>query len=121
MPLIPRTRSIALKILGISILVMFLAVIALGAIFYPHSILIELSGLEHSALSPFYAIIAVLGLAFYLDYHLIAAQGVGFVGTILGLPEAILNGISSAITGFFGWLSHFFSNLFVLPLYSYVV
>ena len=66
-------------------------------------------------------IVAVLGLAFYLDYHLIAAQGVGFVGTILGLPEAILNGISSAITGFFGWLSHFFSNLFVLPLYSYVV
>jgi hypothetical protein len=57
MPLVPRTRSIALKILGISILVMFLAVIALGAIFYPHSILIELSGLEHSALSPFYAII----------------------------------------------------------------
>ena len=66
-------------------------------------------------------ILVVIGLAFYLDYRLIAAQGVGFVGTILGLPEAILNGISSAITGFFGWLSHFFSNLFVLPLYSYVV
>ena len=66
-------------------------------------------------------ILTVLGLAFYLDYQTIAAQGVGFVGTILGLPESILNGISSAITGFFGWLSHFFSNLFVLPLYSYVV
>ena len=66
-------------------------------------------------------ILVVIGLAFYLDYRLIAAQGVGFVGTILGLPESVLNGISSAITGFFGWLSHFFSNLFVLPLYSYVV
>ena len=59
-------------------------------------------------------IVAVLGLAFYLDYHLIAAQGVGFVGTILGLPESILNGMSSAITGFFDWLAHFFSNLFII-------
>ena len=59
-------------------------------------------------------IIAVLVLAFVLDYHLIAAQGVGFVGTILGLPESILNGMSSAITGFFDWLAHFFSNLFII-------
>ena len=59
-------------------------------------------------------IVAVLGLAFYLDYHLIAAQGVGFVGTIIGLPESILSGMSSAITGFFDWLAHFFSNLFII-------
>jgi hypothetical protein len=56
-------------------------------------------------------IIAVLVLDFVFDYHLLASQGVGFVGVILGVPEAALNGIAAAITGFFNWLAHLFINL----------
>jgi hypothetical protein len=60
-------------------------------------------------------ILAVIVLAFVIDYHLLALQGTGVVQSILGVPEAALNGIASAITGFFNWLSHFFSNLLIVP------
>jgi hypothetical protein len=59
-------------------------------------------------------IIAVIVLAFVFDYHLLALQGTGVIQSILGVPEAGLNGIASAITGFFNWLAHLFSNLFII-------
>ena len=60
-------------------------------------------------------ILAVIVLAFVIDYHLLALQGTGVIQSILGVPEAALNGLASAITGFCNWLSHFFSNLLILP------
>ena len=59
-------------------------------------------------------IVGVIVLAFVLDRGILASQGVGLIGSILAVPESIGNGIANAITGFFNYIAHLFSNLFII-------
>ncbi|MBX8640621.1 MAG: hypothetical protein KIS29_09840 [Thermoplasmata archaeon] len=67
----------------------------------------------------FILIVAAIGfavfLALYLDQQAVAGIGVGIVSSFAAPITAAFNGIAQAISGFFNWLSHALSNLFMLP------
>lgn len=50
-------------------------------------------------------VVFILGVLFY--YRALGGIGVGFIQSIVNLPEAILNGLSGIITSFFHYLEHF--------------
>lgn len=50
------------------------------------------------------ALVLVFAEGFYYEHTSVAYQGVGLIGDLLGLPEAILLGFTSLINDLFKWI-----------------
>lgn len=50
------------------------------------------------------ALVITFALGFWFEHQSVAYQGVGLIGDLLGLPEAILNGFTLLINDLFKWI-----------------